>query len=284
MKPDPFKDKVIIVTGGASGIGQALCVALGKRKAGMIIVADIDGAKGQLVAQSILAAGGQSEAAELDVTQAASVENLIRRIATKYGSLDYMFNNAGISISGEAQDMTLTHWQRQIDVSLWGVIYGTKAAYAVMLKQGNGHIINVSSASGLVPIPMGLPYSTAKHGVVGLSTALRIEAAANGIYVSVVCPGVIRTPLLDTSEVVTPYDRDKLLDSPMHRTMEPEDCVRIILKGVACNKAIITVTTETRILWWLHRFNPALMGIIGRMIIRKFRELSTDSPPKGSSS
>lgn len=143
--------------------------------------------------------------------------------------------------------------------------------------QGHGHIVNISSASGLTPVPMGLPYATAKHAVVGLSTSLRTEAADLGVKVSVVCPGVIRTPIFDTAEEVTPLDRTQWLNSPMNQMMEPEDCARIILKGVARNKAIITVTAATKVMWWLNRLSPSLMDFMGRLIARQFRKMSAQT-------
>lgn len=274
MKKEPFKDKVIIVTGGASGIGRALCTALAQRQPKVVVVADLNMEQAETVVQELWQGGANAEAVAVDVADEAAVRLLIDGTVEKYGRLDFMFNNAGIAISGEAQDMELSHWQKMLDVSLWGVIYGTRLAYEVMLQQGSGHIINTSSASGITPVPMGLPYATAKHGVVGLSTALRMEAADKGVRVSVVCPGVIRTPIFDTSEEVTPIDRGKWLDSPMYRMMEPEDCARVILKGVAKNKGIITVTAETKMMWWIYRVSPRFMDVMGRMIARKYREMS----------
>ncbi len=276
MSSNIFHDKVVIITGGASGIGQALALTIGRQKPATVVVADIDYPNAQHVAQMIQLQGGNSEAAQIDVSQSTAVNELVANTAQKYGRLDYIFNNAGIAISGEAQDMTLDHWHNLLNVSLWGVINGTHAAYPIMLKQGFGHIVNTASAAGLVPTPMGLPYTTAKHAVVGLSTSLRMEAAAKGVKVSVVCPGVIRTPIFDKSEDVTPFDRTQWLNNPMYRMMEPEVCAHHILKGVAGNKGIITVTAETKIMWWLYRLSPTLMDAMGRLISRKFREMIVD--------
>ncbi|MCP4428094.1 MAG: SDR family oxidoreductase, partial [Chloroflexi bacterium] len=158
-----FKDKVAIVTGGASGIGRAVCRALGHREAAAVIVADINAEGARQTAASITAAGGHAYAAGLDVSQAEAVQNLVDETVSTHGRLDYMFNNAGIGIIGDTRDMELEQWQRLLDVNLWGVIYGTTSAYQVMVKQGFGHIVNTASAGGLFPLPFGTAYATSKY-------------------------------------------------------------------------------------------------------------------------
>src|ERR1700693_5234198 len=126
-----FHNSVAIVTGGASGIGRALCEELARRGA-IAVVADIDYAGAQAVASAINAIGGRASAALLDVTRAADVARLVDDTARAPGRLDYMFNNAGIGVAGEVRDLSLDDWLKCIDINLWGVIYGTTAAYAAM--------------------------------------------------------------------------------------------------------------------------------------------------------
>jgi NAD(P)-dependent dehydrogenase (short-subunit alcohol dehydrogenase family) len=133
----------------------------------------------------------------LDVTDADAVAALVERTAQDHGHLDLLFNNAGVAVTGPVSELTLAHWNRVIDINLRGVVHGVVAAYPIMIRQGRGHIVNTSSLAGLLPSPMLTPYGMTKHGVVGLSESLRMEAAAHGVRVSVVCPGVIDTPLLD---------------------------------------------------------------------------------------
>src|SRR5664280_2465562 len=135
--------------------------------------------------------------ATADVTGAGALSQSVGRFAAEHGGLDFMFNNAGIAVGGEVRDLSLAHWQRVVDVNLMSVIHGVAAAYPLMIEQGRGHIVNTASLSGLVPSPLLVPYSTTKHAVVGLSIGRRVEAADHGVRVSVVCPGVIETPLLD---------------------------------------------------------------------------------------
>ncbi|MEK8017534.1 MAG: SDR family oxidoreductase, partial [Candidatus Parabeggiatoa sp.] len=198
---DHFKDKVAIVTGGASGIGRALCEALAQKGA-VVIAADINSESVQQVAAAITLNGGRVYPAYLDVSQADEIEKLIEKTVSQQGQLDYMFNNAGILITGEVQDMTLEDWHRLFNVNLLGVMYGTTMAYQVMVKQRFGHIVNIASLVGLIPAPMLTAYSTTKYAVVGLSTSLRAEAASLGINISVVCPGWIETGIYEASTVI----------------------------------------------------------------------------------
>ena len=268
---DPFRDKIAIVTGGASGIGRGLCEELSRRGAG-VVVADINAEGAQELAETIRSAGHRARAADLDASRPKAVQKLIDETVSEDGRLDYMFNNAGIAIGGEVRDMRLDHWRRIFDVNLWGVIYGTISAYQVMVKQGFGHIVNTASAAGLAPIPIITAYTATKHAVVGLSTSLRAEGAALGVRVSVVCPGFIRTSIYDAATRVTKLrDEEAALDLSSVRMMDPADCARVILRGVAHNKGIITVTPFARLLWWLHRLHPELVALLFRKKVDCFR-------------
>jgi len=267
---EAFRGKIAIVTGGASGIGRALCHELGHGGA-VVVVADINLQDAQKVASTITSAGGQAQAALLDVTQAKDVQALVEQIASEHGRLDYMFNNAGIAIGGEVRDMDWEHWQRILGVNLWGVIHGTTAAYRVMTSQGFGHIVNTASVAGLIPTPMLTAYGTTKHAVVGLSTSLRVEAEEYGVKVSAVCPGFIHTNLFDAATYVTvPPDAARTYISSLTMT-DATDCARAILRGVVRNQALIVVTGFAHCVWRLQRFNPVLVLPVVRKMARDFR-------------
>jgi NAD(P)-dependent dehydrogenase (short-subunit alcohol dehydrogenase family) len=186
-----FSGATAIVTGGASGIGRALSEALARRGA-PVVVADRNADGAAEVARAIVAAGGSARSEALDVTDAAAVERLVDETAREHGRVDLMFNNAGIAIIGEETDVSLDDWRKVVDVNLWGVVHGIRAAYPRMVRQGSGHIVNTASLAGLSPAPFEISYTATKYAVVGLSRALRAEAAAHGVKVSVVCPGFIQ--------------------------------------------------------------------------------------------
>ncbi|MFC1521338.1 SDR family NAD(P)-dependent oxidoreductase [Elusimicrobiota bacterium] len=271
-----FKDKIAIVTGGASGIGRAIVEELARRGAA-VIIADIQIELAREVAQAITRASGTAKAVNLDVTDHEAVKKLVANTAAEYGRLDYMFNNAGVAIFAEARDASYDDWKKVIDVDLYGPVNGSIAAYAVMVKQGFGHIINTASMAGLVPASHLSWYVTSKHGVVGLSHSLRLEGAALGVKVSVVCPGLIKTPMYYSPMIR--MDQEKLLKQAP-KGMKPEKCARIILKGVEHNKATIMVTALAKIAYILYRISPGMMFWLGEKIVKKTRkEFRTDGIP-----
>ena len=263
-----FKDKVAIVTGGASGIGKALCEELGEKDAS-VIVADINIERAKQVASAIEDRGGKSLAMKVDVIKADEMQSLVEKTISQYDKLDFFFNNAGVTICGEVRDLELSHWQKMIDVNLWGVINGTTIAYSIMVKQGFGHIVNIASLDGLMPMPMATPYTAAKHAVVGLSTTLRLE-------VSVACPGAVQTSVLEAAEFVG-VQREGAIEEIYGATkmMDASHCARAILRGVERNKnVILDGAIHNGVFWWLFRLSPKLYNAfmkIGVSEIRKHR-------------
>ena len=152
--------KIAIVTGGGSGIGEAVSQELARRGA-TVVVADINSGDAARVAEAIVRQGGRAEARQVDVSSEDAVRQMVEETAASHGRLDYLFNNAGIGIGGDARDLTSEHWRRVLGVDLFGVIYGTLAAYPIMTRQGFGHIVNTSSAAGLLPGPFNAPATPA---------------------------------------------------------------------------------------------------------------------------
>jgi NAD(P)-dependent dehydrogenase (short-subunit alcohol dehydrogenase family) len=267
-----YQDAVAIITGGASGIGKALGEALAQRGA-TAILADRQSAVADEVAAGIRSKGGKAVGAELDVRDFEATQRLVEATIAAHGRLDFMFNNAGIGIGGEARDYQIDDWVQVLDVNLRGVVNGVQAAYPVMVRQGFGHIVNTASMAGLMPSAGMLSYATSKHAVVGLSTSLRIEAAPEGVRVSVLCPGVIRTPILEGGK----YGKTLNRVSPvaMRRYWErlsplpPEQLAERALRAIQKNRPIIIVPSWWKAFWWLNRLSPAA----GLWFSRKLHEM-----------
>jgi NAD(P)-dependent dehydrogenase (short-subunit alcohol dehydrogenase family) len=261
--------KVAIVTGGGSGIGEALSRALAAR-GDTVVVADIDGAAAERVASAI---GGH--ASKVDVRDATAVQGLVDDTVAEHGRLDLIFNNAGIGIGGDLLELTTAHWDRIIDVNLRGVTNGVQAAYPVMAKQRSGHIVNTASIAGLVPTPFLTPYSATKHAVVGLSLSLRGEAKMHNVGVTVVCPGWTDTPILDSTG---PDDLPKPATMPergvresaekMGKLYSPHALAQDVLAAIDKNKAMVVVPRRFRVMWRVVRLSPtgfaALTGLMAR--------------------
>jgi NAD(P)-dependent dehydrogenase (short-subunit alcohol dehydrogenase family) len=256
-----FNEATAIVTGGASGIGQALARELAKRGC-EVVLADRQIQLAGEVASGIRASGGKASALEIDVTDYAAVERLVLETTERTGRLDYIVNNAGIGIGGNVRDYTIQDWNQIVDVNLRGVINGVQAAYPIMIKQGFGHIVNTASMAGLIPSPAVVAYSTTKHAVVGLSKSLRAEAASVGVYVSVLCPGVIRTPILEggrygrMSTEIPPETMRELWEKL--RPMPADVFAYKAINAIAKNKAIIVVPLWWKLFWWINRLSPSL--------------------------
>jgi NAD(P)-dependent dehydrogenase (short-subunit alcohol dehydrogenase family) len=250
-----YANKVVIITGGASGIGRALGEELAGRKA-TVILADCNAELLIETSKSIRDSIASIASETLDVSDYTAVKKLVDETVKKHGRLDYIFNNAGTVVGGEVRDCSIDDWRKVIDVNLYGVVNGVSAAYPVMVKQGFGHIVNTASIEGLMPFPTTVSYAASKFGVVGLSIGLRIEAADLGVKVSVVCPGYIKTPIFYTCKMIK-LDRDKAVSGlPERFALTPGECALEILKGVERNKAIIVVTRLARIMWWIQRLFP----------------------------
>jgi NAD(P)-dependent dehydrogenase (short-subunit alcohol dehydrogenase family) len=256
-----FNEATAIVTGGASGIGRALAKELAKRGC-EVVLADRQIQLAGEVASGIRASGGKASALEIDVTDYSAVERLVRGTTERTGRLDYIVNNAGIGIGGNVRDYTIQDWDQIVDVNLRGVINGVQAAYPIMIKQGFGHIVNTASMAGLIPSPAVVAYSTTKHAVVGLSKSLRAEAASVGVYVSVLCPGVIRTPILEggrygrMSTEIPPETMRQLWEKLRPMPADVFACKAI--NAIAKNKAIIVVPLWWKLFWWINRLSPSL--------------------------
>ncbi len=249
LQSNPYSGRTAIVTGAASGLGRALAEEL-SRQGTWVCLADLDAEQCESVAEEIRRGGGHAEAAHVDVADADGVKRLVERCVEQRGSVDYMFNNAGLALTGQLRDCEIEDLEQILRINLNGVVYGTHAAYHAMLREGSGHIVNTASLAGLTYQPGGAIYCASKFGVVGFTQALRAEAAALGIKVSTICPGALKTPFWDNMKVMM-MSREEV-QAPRKIGQPPQAAARVILRGVTRNKPIIFTPT-----WygWLMRLS-----------------------------
>ncbi|MFD0771707.1 SDR family NAD(P)-dependent oxidoreductase [Bacillus sp. CGMCC 1.60114] len=268
--------KVSIVTGGASGIGRALCSELVSQNV-FVIIADINKLEGQIVEAELNENGINSRYVCLDVTHFESVERTITDIYKEFGRLDYLFNNAGIAMYGELYDMSIEDWKEIMDINLWGVIYGTQVGYNLMKEQSFGHIVNTASAAGLGPSPISSPYSTTKHAVVGLTTSLHYEAEEYGIKVSTLCPTFVDTPIFNTAKAVN-IDKSVITKQLKKQKMiTPQQLAKITLTGIHKNKPIICPMPMRRTVDIIFTLFPSVHRKLMRLVCKVSRTARVNS-------
>ena len=278
---DFYIGRSAIVTGAGSGIGAALSRALVSAGA-QVVCADLDLPAAENTVASV-AGPGTARAVPLDVTSAPDVAALVSSVAAEHGSLDLMFNNAGISIGGETQELTLDHWNSIIDVNIRGVVHGVHAAYPVMVAQRSGHIVNTASMGGLMAAGLLTSYVMTKHAVVGLSLALRSEAAAFGIGVTAVCPSAVDTPILDKGAVGRFHGRDYFLKGQgVRRPLDPEVLATQVLEAVADNKPLLVTPRTARIAWRIGRLAPSFVAWSSIRFVAKQRKLQAKRATRAS--
>ena len=211
-----------MVTGGASGIGRAICLRLA-REGTDVAVLDLDQAGGRQVADEVGALHRRTVAVEADVASAASVAAAVERVHAALGPVHILVNDAGIAGLVPLQDMSEEQWDRMIAVHLKGAFNCTRTILGDMLATGWGRIVNVSSVAGLSGAPELVHYSAAKAGLIGFTKALAAEVGPRGITVNAIAPGLIDTPLLQRSGWPDSLTRAIIAQNPIKRIGTPED-------------------------------------------------------------
>ena len=237
--------KVALVTGGSSGIGRASALAFA-REGAKVVVADVMVEGGEETVGMIKKAGGEAIYVKADVSKAAEVEVMVNRAVATYGRLNCAFNNAGIegTLLVPTADYTEESWDRVIAINLKGVWLCMKYEIPQMLKQGSGAVVNTASVAGLVGSRAGAAYGASKHGVVGLTKTAALEYAKAGIRVNAVCPGPIRTPMMERGIALRPeFEVQALATEPVGRMGRPEEIAEAVVW--LCSDAASFVTGHT---------------------------------------
>jgi NAD(P)-dependent dehydrogenase (short-subunit alcohol dehydrogenase family) len=271
---ESFRGKTALVTGAGSGLGRALCLAIA-REGARVIAVDIDGETARETADSIEGLGMSCTALKADVSSEDDMRSLAGRVLSESGRVDLLVNTAGVGIGGRIESLTLEDWKLAIGVNLWGSVYGIHYFLPRMIEEGEGHIVSVSSVSGLVGLPNTAPYAAAKHALVGLCESLRFDLAKHGIGVTVVCPGGIRTGFFDHMTVRTQGERDekyvRFVRWIWERfSMSPEKAALKVIGGIKRNKPLLLMGIETYLVYFLKRLFPRLYCGIMEFISKRF--------------
>ncbi len=190
-------DKVAIVTGAASGLGKAIAVRYA-REGAKVAVADLNGQAADAVAAEIRAAGGQARGVAMDVTSEDAVNAGVAAVVAAYGGVDVLVSNAGVQIVHPLEEFSYAEWRTMMAIHLDGAFLTTKACLPHMYRSGRGGaVVYMGSVHSKLASMLKAPYVTAKHGLIGLAKTIAKEGAAHGVRANVICPGFVRTPLVD---------------------------------------------------------------------------------------
>ncbi len=225
-----WKEQVALVTGASSGIGRATALAFAHEGA-RVVVADLREKDGEQTVELIRSRGGSAVFTRTDVSKPTEVAGLFERALKIYGRLDFAFNNAGIEgVMASTMDCTEENWDRTIAINLKGVWLCMKHELAHMLPRKGGAIVNCSSVAGLVGFPQLPAYVASKHGIVGLTRCAALECAKQGVRINAVCPGIIRTSMVDRLTQEHPEMEAQLVaGEPIGRIGRPEEIASAVL-------------------------------------------------------
>jgi len=236
-----FSDKVVIVTGGSRGIGLAIAQALAREGAQVVVVAQ-DPARGEAAAAGLRAVGGQAIFIRTDVTESDQVERMVAEVWERFGRIDALINNAGLSERAPFTEEGPDLWDRMYRVNVLGTVFPSQAVVRRMQRQGKGSIVHVSSKAGVVGEPGHAAYSAAKGAVIALTRCMAIELAPDNIRVNVVCPGPVVTDMLNTT-VPAEVQARLAAETPLGRLGQPEDIAGAVLLLASDESAMITGQT-----------------------------------------
>lgn len=260
-----FRGKTALVTGGASGIGRCIALALAAEGCDLCLV-DLDEERLLLVKEEVERTGRSARVRRADVTDPDQVDALAAEFEPHV-----LVNCAGIAVLAYAESTTLGDWRRVLEVNLWGPILMT-LAFLPSLKEKRGYVVNVASADGVFAVPGSAAYSVSKFGLVGFSEVTGIEFSRYGIGVTAVCPGFTWTPMVESA--YTPDHQKSKVDRflkwarPLIFTT-PEKVARATIRAVRKDRAIFVHTPAARLIYYAKRLSPRLYrDVLGRLIYR----------------
>jgi short-subunit dehydrogenase len=263
-----FKDRVVLITGGNSGIGEALAMAFAKEGARLILTAR-DPQRLEAVRERCASQGAQVETFAADVTDEAQVQALAEHVHARHEAVDVLINNAGVVMAGLLTEVETADWRRLHDINVMGVVHGCRAFLPRMIARGQGgHVVNMASASGLIGMRGMSTYSATKFAVVGLSESLRTELRRSRIGVSVICPGYVKTPIAAKVKrvgVLASESAKRRIDREFEQnSVLPEQVASRTLRAIRHNESLTVIGRRARMGWLMKRWAPGLLDrVIG---------------------
>jgi short-subunit dehydrogenase len=254
-----------VVTGAGSGIGRATALALAEAGAS---VACVDRNVGEAEKTAVMCeerGTATATAHDVDVSDRDAMDGLAREL----GDVDIVVNNAGVGMSGHFSDMSADDWRWIRSINLDGVVHGCAAFGPGMIARGRGHVVNLSSGLGYTPTATEPAYVATKAAVLALSQCLRADWSGSGVGVTAICPGVINTPIIDTTRFVGDDSGRAKATKMFRRGHKPEQVAKAIVDAIERDRPVVPVGFEAKIGWWFHRLAPiALQQTLARKASR----------------
>jgi short-subunit dehydrogenase len=261
VKSKSIKGKICLITGAGSGIGKDVAIVAARRGARLILTSQTP-AKLESTVSDIRRLGGEvlySEA--LDMASYESVHTFSKEVTERFGAVDILINVAGISLWGAVEHLDYARWRKVIDINLFGTIHFIENFIPQMVSaHKGGHVVNVSSAAGMLGMPLHAAYSASKYGIVGITDVLYIDLKPHGINVSLVCPGAVKTPIMDSTEVVGSNEESReRFRKVFERVAIPSStAAESIVRGIEKNRYLIYTNFDIRILYFIKVNAPFL--------------------------
>jgi NAD(P)-dependent dehydrogenase (short-subunit alcohol dehydrogenase family) len=268
-----LKGKTVLITGGSRGLGLVMAREFANEGAKIAICAR-DPKELDLALEDLRGRGAAAFGFPCDVTDRAQVNEMVRLVRDKFGSIDVLVNNAGVIQVGPFETMTLEDYEQAMDVHFWGPLYTTLAVVPGMKERGDGRIVNITSIGGKVSVPHLLPYSASKFAAVGFSQGLHAELAKDGIAVTTVCPGLMRTGSPRNANFKGQHKLEyawfAISDSLPVTSVSAENAARQIVEACRKGQAELVISVPAKIAVIFHGLFPGItaemMGIVNRLL------------------
>ena len=254
-----YPQKRVLITGATAGLGEALAMRFAS--AGFrVAVASRNPEKVANTCKKVKEAGGEPLAITLEVTRLQDFEAAAQLVETAWSGLDILINNAGVVTAGKIENIGLEAWQQALDTDMWSVIHGCRILLPLLDKEGGGHLVNIASAAGLLSPPDLATYNVAKAAVVSLSETLRVELDERNIDVTVSCPTVFKSSLLDKDAHEGDIVAGKTVEGLQHdmdsTSITSDDIAASLIKAMVKRRMYNLPQRDARLHWWLARAFP----------------------------